>query len=147
MYSKYMSCALDTTKVQQDDGSMRGVEIIPEGCHPVSESECSSGYMAPSNNVTFPMNSLKQCCKCKVGQNCPLCANPSACTEDEKQEFVTDENCFGEAMGHSMGPSMGPSTDSSSDTTDLNTLYIAIGVGVLLLLITIVLITRRSKTI
>jgi hypothetical protein len=141
----YMNCALDSNKVQQDDGSMRGIEIIPEGCHPVSESECSSGYMAPSNNVTFPMNSLKQCCKCKVGQNCPLCANPSACTEDEKQEFVTDENCFGEAMG----PSVGPSTDSSSDTTDLNTLYIAIGVGVLLLLllITIVLITRRSKTI
>tara|TARA_R110002153_G_scaffold120767_2_gene266009 strand:- start:1696 stop:2124 length:429 start_codon:yes stop_codon:yes gene_type:complete len=142
-----MNCAVDTTKIQQDDGTMRGVEIIPEGCQPVSESECSSGYMAPSNNVTFPGNSLKQCCKCKIGQDCPLCANPSACTEDEKEEFVTDDNCFGQAMGPSTGLSTGPSTGPSSDTTDLNTLYIASAVGVLLLIVTFVLITRRSKTI
>ena len=139
-----MNCAVDTTKIQQDDGTMRGVEIIPEGCQPVSESECSSGYMAPSNNVTFPGNSLKQCCKCKIGEDCPLCANPSACTEDEKEEFVTGDNCFGQATGPS---STVPSTDPSSDTTDLNTLYIASAVGVLLLIVTFVLITRRSKTI
>ena len=140
-----MNCAVDTTKIQQDDGTMRGVEIIPEGCQPVSESECSSGYMAPSNNVTFPGNSLKQCCKCKIGEDCPLCANPSACTEDEKEEFVTGDNCFGQTTGPSMGPSMGPSTDPSSD---MNTIYIiGGGVGVLLLMITFVLITRRSKTI
>jgi hypothetical protein len=134
-----MNCTVDTTRIQQDDGTMRGVEIIPEGCQPVSESECSSGYMAPSNNVTFPGNSLKQCCKCKIGEDCPLCANPSACTEDEKEEFVTGDNCFGQTTGPSTGP--------SSDTTDLNTLYIASAVGVLLLIVTFVLITRRSKTI
>ena len=140
-----MNCAVDTTKIQQDDGTMRGVEIIPEGCQPVSESECSSGYMAPSNNVTFPGNSLKQCCKCKIGEDCPLCANPSACTEDEKDEFVTGDNCFGQTTGPSMGPSMGTSTDPSSD---MNTIYIiGGGVGVLLLMITFVLIASRSKTI
>ena len=143
-----MNCVVNTTKVQQDDGTMRGVEIIPEGCQPVSESECSSGYMAPSNNVTFPGNSLKQCCKCKIGEDCPLCANPSACTEDEKEEFVTDDNCFGQTTGPSMGPSMGPSTDTSSDTTDMNTIYIIGGaIGVLLLIVTFVLIASRSKTI
>jgi hypothetical protein len=140
-----MNCTVDTTRIQQDDGTMRGVEIIPEGCQPVSESECSSGYMAPSNNVTFPGNSLKQCCKCKIGEDCPLCANPSACTEDEKEEFVTGDNCFGQTTGPSMGPSMGPSTDPSSD---MNTIYIiGGGVGVLLLMITFVLIASRSKTI
>ena len=139
-----MNCAVDTTKIQQDDGTMRGVEIIPEGCQPVSESECSSGYMAPSNNVTFPGNSLKQCCKCKIGEDCPLCANPSACTEDEKEEFVTDENCFGQATG----PSTGPSPDTNNSETDMNTIYIIGGtVGVLLLIVTFVLIARRSKTI
>ena len=51
-----MNCAVDTTKIQQDDGTMRGVEIIPEGCQPVSESECSSGYMAPSNFVPTPLH-------------------------------------------------------------------------------------------
>jgi hypothetical protein len=139
-----MNCAVNTTKIQQDDGTMRGVEIIPEGCQPVSESECSSGYMAPSNNVTFPGNSLKQCCKCKIGEDCPLCANPSACTEDEKEEFVTDDNCFGQATG----PSTEPSSDTNNSETDMNTIYIIGGaVGVLLLIVTFVLIARRSKTI
>ena len=92
------SCAVDDTKVQQDDGTMRGVEIAPEGCHPVSTDECSSGYMAPSENVTFPENSIvKQCCKCKESEKCNLCADPDACTEEEVEKFIsTDETCYGE---------------------------------------------------
>jgi hypothetical protein len=126
-----MNCAVDSTKIQQEDGTMRGIEIIPEGCQPVSEDVCSSGYMAPSNNVTFPMNSLKQCCKCKAGEACPLCANPNACTEEEKEEFVTDENCFGDAV---LAPSAAPSTQKPSET-DNSTMYTLAGLLLLLLLI------------
>ena len=124
-----MSCALDSTKVQQDDGSMRGIEIIPEGCQAVSEDVCASGYMAPANNVTFPMNSLKQCCKCKAGEACPLCANPTACTEDEREEFVAEETCFGNAI-------LGPTEDQKSKETktDQTTMY-TLAVLVLLLLL------------
>jgi LPXTG-motif cell wall-anchored protein len=135
-----MNCAVNSTKMQQDDGTMRGIEIIPEGCQPVSESECSSGYMAPAENVTFPVNSLKQCCKCKMGEACPLCTNPSACTEEEKEQFVTDSACFGNAA-----PGPGPSQPETGFTTS----YIVIGlVGLLLLiLIGMFLFSRRPKTI
>ena len=125
-----MSCALDSTKVQQDDGSMRGIEIIPEGCQAVSEDVCASGYMAPASNVTFPMNSLKQCCKCKAGEKCPLCANPNACTEEEKDEFVTDENCFGDAVAETQDDEDKPET-----ATDMTTIYTLSGLVILLLLI------------
>jgi len=143
----YMSCAVNSTKMQQDDGTMRGVEIIPEGCQPVSESECSSGYMAPSENVTFPMNSLKQCCKCKVGEACPLCANPSACTVEEQEQFVTDSACFGNATP---GPSTaGPSAAGPSSESDTTTTYMIVGIILLLLLISVgfFLFSRRSKSI
>ena len=133
-----MKCAVDTTKVQQDDGSIRGIEIIPEGCQPVSEDLCTSGYMAPAQNVTFPKNSFKQCCKCKEGESCALCKDPKACTDDEKEKFVTDENCFGTAMGPSPGP-------SSDDSEELDTSkYILIGgvAVVVLLLILIFLLSR-----
>jgi LPXTG-motif cell wall-anchored protein len=128
-----MNCAVDSTKIQQDDGTMRGIEIIPEGCQAVSEDVCSSGYMAPSNNVTFPMNSLKQCCKCKAGEACPLCANPNACTEEEKEEFVTDENCFGNAVAETPGVPTAPGPSSETDTS--NTMYTLAGLLLLLLLI------------
>jgi hypothetical protein len=127
-----MNCAVDSTKIQQDDGTMRGIEIVPEGCQAVSEDVCSSGYMAPSNNVTFPMNSLKQCCKCKAGEACPLCANPNACTEDEKEQFVTDENCFGDMV---LAPSPGPAAQKPSSETDNSTMYTLAGLLLLLLLI------------
>lgn len=128
-----MNCAVDSTKIQQDDGSMRGIEIIPEGCQAVSEDVCSSGYMAPSNSVTFPMNSLKQCCKCKAGEACPLCTNPNACTEEEKEQFVTDENCFGNAV---LAPPAGPTTQKPSLETDTTTtMYTLAGLLLLLLLI------------
>lgn len=75
--------------------SARSVEIVPNGCKPVSEDVCKSGFMAPAENVSFPENALKQCCKCRKGETCPLCADPSACTDEEKEKFVGVEDCFG----------------------------------------------------
>jgi hypothetical protein len=145
-----MSCALDSTKVQQDDGSMRGIEITPEGCQAVSEDVCASGYMAPAGNVTFPLNSLKQCCKCKEGEACPLCVNPNACTDEEKDEFVTVGDCFGNVI---LGPSealaatTGPSPELSE--TEINASYIVFALMLLFLLLLAgyFLLSRRTKTI
>mgnify|MGYP006396583301 CR=1 FL=1 len=145
----YMSCALDSTKVQQDDGSMRGIEITPEGCQTVSEDVCASGYMAPAGNVTFPVNSLKQCCKCKEGGACPLCVNPNACTDEEKDEFVTVGDCFGNVI---LEPSEAPATTEPSpelSETELNASYIVFALMIifLLLLAGYFLFSRRTKTI
>lgn len=145
-----MSCALDSTKVQQDDGSMRGIEITPEGCQAVSEDVCASGYMAPAGNVTFPVNSLKQCCKCKEGEACPLCVNPNACTDGEKDEFVTVGDCFGNVI---LGPSEAPEATAEPSTelseTEINASYIvfALMLVFLLLLAGYFLLSRRTKTI
>jgi len=89
-----MDCGADTIEIQEPDGTMRGIEIIPEGCQAVSEDVCKSGYMAPTENISFPEDSLKQCCKCKEGESCQFCKNPDACTEEEKDEFVTSEKLF-----------------------------------------------------
>ena len=142
-----MSCALDSTKVQQDDGSMRGIEITPEGCQAVSEDVCASGYMAPAGNVTFPVNSLKQCCKCKEGEACPLCVNPNGCTDEEKDEFVTVGDCFGNVI---LGPSeASPEASPELSETELNASYIVFALMLifLLLLAGYFLFSRRTKTI
>lgn len=148
-----MECSVDTTKQQQEDGSIRGIEIIPRGCYPVSTDVCTSGYMAPVWNVTFPENSLKQCCKCKEGERCPLCDDPDACTDTEKERYVSNENCFGEGSpygpppGPSASPSAGPSPDKKDEDESI-VMYIIIGSVVLLaLLLMIFLFSRRTKTI
>jgi len=145
------SCAVDDTKVQQDDGTMRGVEIAPEGCHPVSTDECSSGYMAPSENVTFPENSIvKQCCKCKEGEKCNLCADPDACTEEEVEMFIsTDETCYGEPPPEEEEGEEKEQEEESEETTDTSvnfTVYALLGLLILILLM-FFLFSRRSKTI
>jgi hypothetical protein len=149
-----MDCGIDTIETQDETGATRGIEIIPKGCRPVSESECLSGYMAPPVNVTFPKNALKQCCKCKTGENCPFCANPAVCTTEEKKEFVADENCFGYATGPSPGPSLGPSPgpspgpslDPSPEKPSVNYYLIGGGFVILILILIIVLISRRPKS-
>lgn len=141
-----MSCALDSTKVQQDDGSMKGIEIIPEGCQAVSEDVCASGYMAPAGNVTFPVNSLKQCCKCKEGEACPLCANPTACTEEEKEEFVTTGDCFGNAIAETSEDQKPAETKTETNPTTMYTLAVLI-ILLLLILAGFYLFSRRTKTI
>ena len=143
------SCAVDDTKVPQDDGTMRGVEIAPEGCHPVSTDECSSGYMAPSENVTFPENSIvKQCCKCKEGEKCNLCADPDACTEEEVEKFIsTDETCYGEPPPEEEeGEEKEEESEGTTDTSVTFTVYALLGLLVLILLM-FFLFSRRSKTI
>ena len=90
-----MDCSVSTVKVTDETGTSRGVEIVPRGCEPVSEDVCKSGFMAPAENVSFPKNALKQCCKCRKGETCALCADPSACTDEEKEKFVGIKDCFG----------------------------------------------------
>lgn len=90
-----MDCSVSTLKVTDETGTSRGVEIVPYGCKPVSEDVCKSGFMAPAENVAFPKSGLRQCCKCRKGETCPLCADPSACTDEEKEKFVGVEDCFG----------------------------------------------------
>ena len=90
-----MDCSVSTVKVTDETGASRGVEIVPSGCEPVSEDVCKSGFMAPAENVSFPQNALKQCCKCQKGETCALCADPSACTDEEKEKFVGIKDCFG----------------------------------------------------
>ena len=72
----------------------RKIDVTPKGCEPVSEDVCKSGFMAPSENVTFPENALATCCKCKEGEACSYCANKDSCTEEEKVMFVTNLDCF-----------------------------------------------------
>ena len=144
------SCAVDDTKVQQDDGTMRGVEIAPEGCHPVSTDECSSGYMAPSENVTFPENSIvKQCCKCKESEKCNLCADPDACTEEEVEKFIsTDETCYGEPPPEEEEEEEEEEgeEEGTTDTSVTFIVYALLGLLVLILLM-FFLFSRRAKTI
>jgi len=145
------SCAVDDTKVQQDDGTMRGVEIAPEGCHPVSTDECSSGYMAPNENVTFPENTIvKQCCKCKEGEKCNLCADPDACTEEEVEKFIsTDETCYGEPPPEEEEGEEKEQEEESEETADTSvnfTVYALLGLLILMLLM-FFLFSRRAKTI
>jgi hypothetical protein len=143
------SCAISDIEVQQDDGTMRGVEIAPEGCHPVSTDECSSGYMAPAENVTFPENSInKQCCKCKEGEKCNLCADPDACTEEEVEMFIsTDETCYGEPPPEEgEGEGDEKEEEGEGETSVTFTVYALLGLLVLILLL-FFLFSRRSKTI
>ena len=147
------SCAISDIEVQQDDGTMRGVEIAPEGCHPVSTDECSSGYMAPSENVTFPENSIvKQCCKCKEGEKCNLCADPDACTEEEVEMFIsTNETCYGqpppeEGEGGGEGEGDEKEEEGEGETSVTFTVYALLGILALILLM-FFLFSRRAKTI
>lgn len=76
-------------------GSPR-VEVEPNGCEPVSEDICDSGYMAPIENINFPENPLPTCCKCREeeGGTCKYCMDENNCTPYEKSLFVTNRDCF-----------------------------------------------------
>lgn len=107
-----MNCSVSTLKVTDETGTSRGVEIVPRGCKPVSEDVCKSGFMAPAENVAFPKSGLRQCCKCRDGETCPLCADPSACTDEEKEKFVGVEDCFGKPP-----PSEETDTEEEAEST------------------------------
>lgn len=69
------------------------IKITPQGCRPVSEDKCASGFMAPAENVTFPKDPLETCCKCREGEACEYCLDET-CTDEEKKLYVTAEDCF-----------------------------------------------------
>jgi hypothetical protein len=94
----------------------RKMEVTPKGCNPVSEDVCKSGFMAPSENVTFPENALATCCKCKEGEACSYCANKDSCTEEEKALFVTNLDCF---TGTETGGSSPSSASASASEPDM----------------------------
>lgn len=144
-----MDCGVDTIETQDETGATRGIEIIPKGCEPVSEDICKSGFMAPTENVSFPEDALEQCCKCKEGETCSYCENPDACTEEEKEAFVTNEDCF----AASIGPS--PEEEEEEEETkeeessgDINILYV-VGALVFMIIFIFMMISfsRRTKSV
>jgi len=87
--------------------------------------------------------------KCKEGEACPLCVNPNACTDEEKDEFVTVGDCFGNVI---LGPSEAPATTEPSSElseTEINASYIVFALILLFLLLLAgyFLLSRRTKTI
>jgi LPXTG-motif cell wall-anchored protein len=90
-----MNCAVGIERSEEEE-DIREIEVTPKGCVPVSEDMCKSGYKAFSKNITFPENALDSCCRCKEGETCKYCNDPSNCTEEERVLYVTNEDCFGE---------------------------------------------------
>lgn len=97
-----MKCA-----VGAEDENVPDIEVVPQGCLPVSEDVCKSGFKAVSEKITFPKNALDTCCRCKVGETCKYCEDPVNCTEREKNRYVTEEDCFGEKA-----PAPGPAPET-----------------------------------
>lgn len=142
-----MDCGVDTIETQDETGATRGIEIIPKGCEPVSEDICKSGFMAPAENVSFPEDALEQCCKCKEGETCPYCENPDACTDEEKRDFVTNEDCFVASVEPSPGPSPEDVPEPEEDE-DINILYV-VGALVFMIIFIFMMISfsRRTKSV
>lgn len=142
-----MDCGVDTIETQDETGATRGIEIIPKGCEPVSEDICKSGFMAPTENVSFPENALEQCCKCKEGEACPYCENPDACTDEEKRDFITDEDCFATSVGPSSEDVPEPEPEPE-EGGDVNIFYIiGMMLFVIIMITVMILFARRSKTV
>jgi len=99
-----MECAAGTDKIK----------VTPQGCKPVSEDRCASGFMAPAENVTFPKNPLETCCKCKAGEKCAYCLGEE-CTEAEKKKYVTDKDCFEEPPELETSPPTETSQEEDDD--------------------------------
>jgi hypothetical protein len=147
-----MKCAADSTELTiiNNDGSTttienKTIEVAPQGCKPVSEDVCKSGFMASAEDVTFPENPLDQCCMCKEDEICSYCANKYACTEEEKDMYMGDEECFGEPE-----PAPGPSSEKPTDESEglwNEYKYLFIGIFLILVLLIIGLVASRSKTI
>jgi len=143
-----MDCGVDTIEIQDEKtGATRGIEIIPKGCQPVSEDVCKSGFMAPADNVSFPENSLKQCCKCKEGENCPICEDPTSCTDMEKQEFVTSENCFESVSGSTDDEDEDEDEDEDKDESpgEINIYYIVGSISFTLIVVFMMISLSRKR--
>lgn len=103
-------CAIDTR-----ESGYKKVEVVPRGCKPVDPSICESGYIADSDDVSYPKNSLDQCCRCLEGTPCGYCKDSSNCTKREKRWYITkNAECFYEeptpvaVVGPAPGPAPAP---------------------------------------
>ncbi len=64
----------------------------------VTLKQCVSGFVSDKDSVIVDgaASPFEQCCKCRPGEICELCAIPTNCTDDEKKKFVAQEACFGD---------------------------------------------------
>jgi len=106
-----MKCA-----VGAEDENVPDIEMVPQGCLPVSEDVCKSGFKAVSENITFPDDALDTCCRCKEGETCKYCADPTNCTDREKKIYVTTEDCFGKAPGPGPAPDSEEKVEETTST-------------------------------
>ena len=141
-----MKCAVGIERSEEEE-DVREIEVTPKGCIPVSEDICKSGYKAFSENITFPENALDSCCRCKEGETCKYCNDPSNCTEEEKDLYVTNEDCFGEEEEEEerVVQSTGPSPEiipEEKSFIEQNKWYILLG---LLLLIGLAILFSGSR--
>ena len=65
----------------------------------VTLKQCISGFVSDKDSVLVDgtASPFEQCCKCRPGEICELCAIPTNCTDAEKEKFVAQEACFGDA--------------------------------------------------
>tara|TARA_B110000967_G_scaffold105778_1_gene108520 strand:+ start:281 stop:712 length:432 start_codon:yes stop_codon:yes gene_type:complete len=138
-----MSCIVGQSKRENN------VEIEPMGCRPVSSDSCKSGFMAPSESITKPKDSLDQCCKCKPGKPCAYCIDPSKCTEEEQEQYMAEEDdeCFSEDTGlYEPTPPEEPMEEYVPETVEdemnTNNLVYLVGGGVCLFLVILLSLTR-----
>ena len=84
----------------------------------VTLKQCKSGFVADKNLVFVDgkVSPFEQCCKCKPGEACELCAIPTNCTDDEKKKFVAKVTCFGN--GGEVSPTT-TKTETKKIETDL----------------------------
>jgi hypothetical protein len=123
----------------------RKIEVIPKGCKPVSEDICDSGFMAPSENVTFPENAVATCCKCKEGEECEYCTDKNNCTDEEKDKYVTNKDCFTEEVV--IGPStQEPETEPEPENTISKWKWYILAAVILMLGLVFMFIRRRRST-
>ena len=153
-----MDCAINPRKDTSDPESEyqktlremgqtgdRKIEVTPKGCKPVSEDVCKSGFMAPSENVTFPENALSTCCKCKEGEVCSYCANKNNCTDEEKGMYVTNEDCFDEMTAVGPSPPSAPEPEPELKDRILSWKWY-IGLILIVVLIFIFMFIRRRRS-
>jgi|TARA_B100001173_G_scaffold310893_1_gene326622 hypothetical protein len=99
------------------DNSVFDIDV--EGCQPVSEDKCKSGFQVLSKDINTPKNSLDQCCKCKSGKPCNYCLDSGNCSEDEKTKYVSQlPTCYAN-LTDDASTSASPSGVDSDDVDNL----------------------------
>jgi len=72
--------------------NLKGNDISPKACNPVSEDVCKSGFMAPADKIILP-EGLQEgvCCKCKNGKDCKYCRDEKNCSSEVDIELETSD--------------------------------------------------------